>query len=167
MLVQRNIPIRLEASDFSYVPKNDKKILDDRMEQIALALAGPSEASADLQKVVAGNAPFPAVEALANQINALSDTFGSESPLCARFAAHLTQGLFESRSGALDRLGLTLDQYRELIQKEKTRISGEEDEAQNRALLEKKESQKVLALLFMTLVNCYRDLNKASNLLSF
>jgi SecD/SecF fusion protein len=49
VLIQRKIPIRLEPADFSYLPKNDNKILDDRMEEISYVLTMPSESATELE----------------------------------------------------------------------------------------------------------------------
>ncbi len=103
VIVQRKIPVRLESQDFSYLAKNDKRILDDRMEEIALILAGPSESSIYLDILQQGNAPFPVIEALVSEIHAISETFG-ESEFGFRYAARFTQGAFADKSLAIQNL---------------------------------------------------------------
>jgi len=139
IIVQRKIPIRLQREDFSYVSKNDKQILDDRMEQLILTLAGPSEASTYLKMIQEGNAPFPVLETLAAQINAIPETFGEEDSLSQRFVARFTQGALADRSAAIQALIQGFNQAREAIRKEKSRLSDLQDQEQNLFLLEKKE----------------------------
>ena len=45
VLVQRKIPIHLESAHFSFVPKEDLKVVKDRLQHLALALTEPSEAA--------------------------------------------------------------------------------------------------------------------------
>jgi SecD/SecF fusion protein len=139
VIVQRKIPVRFESQDFSYLPKHDPRILDDRMEKIALVLAGPSVPSLYLGVLQPGNAPFPVIEALASEVLAIAETFGDESGLGARYAARFTQGKFADKNGAIQNLALGLDEAISAIRKEKSRLKDLEDEAQNLALLEKKE----------------------------
>jgi SecD/SecF fusion protein len=145
VIVQRKIPVRLESQDFSYVQKNDKQILDDRMEEIALILAGPSESSIYLDVFQEGNAPFSVIEALAREINAISETFGSKNPLAAQFAARFTQGIFADKTDAIQKLIQGFDQTKLAIQKEKSRLEKIEGQEQNLAVLERKENHLLAA----------------------
>ncbi len=137
VIVQRKIPVQLESQDFIYLSKNDKRILDDRMEQIALVLAGPSEPSIYLDALQQGNAPFPVIEALVADIHAISETFG-ESELGLKYAARFTQGAFADKTGSVQNLMRALDVAVSAIRQEKSRLKGEAQE-QNLIVLEKKE----------------------------
>jgi len=136
--VQRKIAVRLQKEDFTYLPKNDPRIVNDRMERIALALAGPSEASISLKSVQQGNASLPILEDLAARINAIAETSGEESQLAAGFSSRFTQGMFEDRKGAVQNLVQAFGQMRDAIRQEKAQTGEREDLFR---ILEKKESQ--------------------------
>lgn len=149
VIVQRKIPVRLEQKDFIYVPKNDKRVLDDRMEQIALTLAGPTETSAYLNVLQQRAASFPVLEMLASQINEISETFEKESILAARFAARFTQGPINDRNAAIQNLIHAFDEARSAIRQEKSRLSEKEGQEQTLLVLETKESNFLTAAEYL------------------
>lgn len=141
--IQRKIPVHLQENFFSFSPKDDKQILEDRVQQLGTALAGPSEQALYVAHLQKGASPYALVESLAAEINTLSKIFGDESPIAARYAARFTQGHFANRSVAIESLIQAFDTVRDDLLKAQMRLRDEEnkneDKEQNILLLEKKE----------------------------
>ncbi len=149
VVIQRKISVRLEKEDFAYIPKNDKRILNDRIEKIALVLAGESEPSAYLSVLEQGNTPFAVLETLVSEINAIAETFGEESPLATRFAARFTQGNLKDRKASIQTLLQNFDQARIAIRQEKSRLAEMDGQESNFLVLEKKEHNFSTALHYL------------------
>lgn len=138
VLVLRKIPVHLSKTFFSYAPKGSPQYRDviiDRAAQIAVALAGPSEAA----MMVSSNHPS-AVDALTSKIQAISSLKG---PLLNRYASSFTQADF-NRKEAIKSLIAKFDQARDTL---KTEIKTAPQD--RKAALEKKELSYTLAETFL------------------
>ncbi len=102
VVVQRRVPLLLEASNFVFAPKGSVQYRDvaiDRAAQIAYALAGPTEAALALAHL---NDQY--LETLASQIISISEIAQFNQPAAHRYAAGFTQGPFSDRAQAIDTL---------------------------------------------------------------
>ncbi|MBI5273241.1 MAG: protein translocase subunit SecD [Chlamydiia bacterium] len=139
VLVQRKIPLSLKKEYFTYVPKSDRTLLLDRLEQIAFALAGQSESAVWLGYLQQGKTPLPLVETLASQINTIEKIFGANSPIAARCAAQFTRGFFANRSAAVQSLIASFDRTRDEMKREKG-LLGLEEKGERLRILENQEA---------------------------
>lgn len=145
VIIQRKIPVRLEKEDFFYIPKNDKRILHDRLEKIALILAGESGPSIYLSALEQGNKSFAVLEALAAEVNTISEIFDEENALGVRFAAYFTQGNLKDRKATIQMLLQNFEQARSAILEEKGRFAKRVDQEANISHLNSKEKNFSLA----------------------
>ncbi len=137
--ILRKIPVRLEKTDFSYFVKNDPWILEKRIKKLETALISPSDTAIHLNSLCQGKAPFPVLETLAMQINAISTI---EEPLQKRLMARFTYGAIENRNLAIQSLIRAFEQIRDSIRQEKPG-------SQAPHLLEKKETVFLTAEHFL------------------
>lgn len=116
VVVQRRIPVHLDQNLFSFAPKGSaayRELLIDRATQIGHILAGPSEPALSLtffdQKQL---------EALALQINFISEIAETNKSAANRFAASFTQGPFSDRPAAIQSLVTAFDTARDQLKKQ-------------------------------------------------
>lgn len=153
VVVQRKISARLEESFFSFSPKNAPEILDDRINQLGLALAGPSDAAICISQLQKGGSPESFVPFLAAEINSFSQVFGEDSSIASRYAARFTQGAISDRFSAIQLLIQSFEKTREDLKKRgvalhDAKVLPEEKEAAIR-LLEKKEKDLSFAETYL------------------
>lgn len=141
ILVERKIPVRLQKEWFSYASKNDPSILSDRIDQIVSVITNTEDSGFLLDALQKGSVPFPLVDSLAAQINAIAEVFEDDSPIAARYAARFIPAAieeFSARSAAVQTLIDSFDHARDAIRKEKARLA-ESENAQFLTVLEAKE----------------------------
>lgn len=144
VLVQRNIAVHLdpvEANElFQFTPKYEangqvadtyRKIVNDRVTQIALAIAGPSKAA--LQMALVNNQPNdPRTEdlivSLAREIADTENVLGKASAITKRYQSSFTQlngkeaeGLVQKFLAKADDLSKKLKESQEVLSKEKAK----------------------------------------------
>lgn len=113
VIVQRQIPVRLDQKFFSFAPKDSalyRELIIDRAAQIAYSLAGPTEAAF----AIASSDPRY-LETLASHINSIADMAEVNKTVSDRFAAGFTQGPFADRSGVVKSLISAFDSMRDAI----------------------------------------------------
>jgi len=159
VFVQRRIPIHFntEKETFNYTPKREpdgtlsilyKEIILDRATQIALALGGTTEQGMLLSAIEhQPNSLKRYTEALASQINTLSEILGENGNLPARFAAAFTQAPIQNRQGAIQTLIAALDESRDEIKQEKGTLAEKEKKAKEANSFLSEEDQERLRLL--------------------
>ena len=122
VLVQRNVPFRLQKDWFSYAPKNDPAILADRIRQVLSSLSQADSSHSLEQK----NLPLPVIESLATQINAIAAVFGDDSSIAARYAARLLPNS-TSKPASVQTLLESFDQARDQLKLEKGSLSSHKE----------------------------------------
>jgi SecD/SecF fusion protein len=148
IVVQRQIPVHLESQFFSFYPKNNQEILNDRVEQLCLALAGTSEIAAHLARAELRTSPY-FVESLASEINSLSQMFPEDHPIAARYAAQWTQGPFPNRSAVIESLLQSFDALRDDLKREQKEQADAKERSEEKEpslqLLEKRQTNLIRA----------------------
>ncbi len=115
VIVSSRISAPLHADHFTYATKDSplyRKIILDRAEQIAYALAGPTDAA---HAIASLHASF--LEPLAFQIQAIQEIEGTSKTISNRMAASFTQGQFDSKPQAVQRLISAFETLRDQMKK--------------------------------------------------
>jgi SecD/SecF fusion protein len=113
VVVQRQIPTRLDRKFFSFAPKDSpayRDLIIDRAAQIAYSLAGPTETAFALSTLEPRY-----LEPLASQINSIAEMADLNKAVANRYAAGFTQGPFANRSTAIRSLISAFDSMRDAL----------------------------------------------------
>ncbi len=122
----------------------------DRAACLAAAAGGASD-SASLLAAIQSDAPAREPDAdlfaLASQINAISNLFGQHDAAIARFASSFTQGPISNPTSSVSRLIESFNSLRDRLKTEKASLqaSQSDESAERIKLIEKKESNLILA----------------------
>ncbi len=158
VVVQRKIPIHFDPQQetFVYTPKNEadgtisplyKEMILDRAAQIALALGGITEQGMLLSALEKQpNASGKYAEALASQINTLSEILSDNGKLSSRFAAAFTQAPIENRQTSIQSLIAVLDASRDELKEQKNILIEKEKKAKDAGTFLSEEDQEQLRL---------------------
>lgn len=158
VLVQRKIPIHFDPQQetFVYTPKKEadgtlsplyKEMILDRAAQIALALGGITEQGMLLTALEKQpNASARYAEALASQINTLSEILSENGKLSSRFAAAFTQAPIQNRQASIQSLIAALDSARDELKEGKNILIEKEKKAKEAGSFLSEEEQEQLRL---------------------
>jgi SecD/SecF fusion protein len=159
VVVQRAIPIQFDERNlsdyFTYSAKREsdgsiaplyKKVILDRISELAMATGGPSENAKFLDAVIHAKGDSRADEylmILAQNINSYAKTLGKETPLAKRFYSTFTQGNFNSTEAASSLLS-SLNELKDRTRVERIQLENKEKSLKaDNSFLESSELQEL------------------------
>lgn len=163
VIVQRNIPIQFNTKDtseyFQFTNKFEnnqisptyRDVLNDRLLQIGLTIAGPSE-NANLVDAIMNNQDSGTKQelllALSHNILSYEKVFGAQSPSTKRLYSSLTQGFFENKLEVVENLTTEFDKLKDSLKLERIALQEKESKLKEKSqYLDNEEKQRLSALL--------------------